>query len=98
MPINADQVRHVARLSRIALTPQETERFTEQLDHVLEYVRQLQRLDTTRVEPAFHVLPMMNVMREDRRSASLPAESAAQLAPDHQGSFVRVPLVVDDGV
>ncbi len=97
MPISVDEVRHVARLSRIALTPQETQRFTEQLDRVLGYVRQLQRVETTQVAPAFHVLPMKNVLRDDQSRPSLPVETVTRMAPDHQGPFVRVPLVVDEG-
>lgn len=97
MPIGGEQVQHVARLARIALTPAERELFTQQLDRIIEYVAQLERLDTAAVEPAFHVLPMVNVLREDRPQSSLPIEVVTQLAPDRQGPFVRVPLVVDEG-
>src|SRR5262249_4039453 len=63
--ITLTEVEHVARLARLALGTDEKERMRNQLDAILGYVEQLQRVDTTGVEPTAHVLPLVNVMRED---------------------------------
>src|ERR1700733_2508445 len=63
--ISADEVAHVARLARLALTPEELERFTEQLGAVLAHAQDVEALDTAGVPPTAHPLPLTNVLRED---------------------------------
>lgn len=95
MKISQEQVMHVAKLARLAMTPDETERFTEQLSHILSYVEKLNELDTSRVEPTSHVLPLSNVFREDRVIPSLPTEKVLENAPDSEGPFFRVPKIIE---
>jgi aspartyl-tRNA(Asn)/glutamyl-tRNA(Gln) amidotransferase subunit C len=67
-----------------------------QLDPILGYVEQLRRVDTGGVEPTAHVLPLVNVMREDEVRPSYPADAMLANAPDpHDGQF-RVPRILEE--
>ena len=60
-----DEVKYVANLARLAITEEEAEKFTNQLDAIIAFAEQLNELDTDNVEPTSHVLDIKNVMRED---------------------------------
>jgi len=93
--IDEQTVRHIAHLSRLALTDEEVHRFGQQLSHILEYVQKLNELDTEAVEPTAHALPVHNVFRRDDPQASFDAERALANAPQRDGSFFKVPKVLD---
>ncbi len=88
------RVAYLARLARIALTPEEAVRLERDLETILAYISQLNEVDTEGVEPTSHVLPMSNVFREDRVEPCLPVEEAFADAPDRSGTFFRVPRVI----
>ncbi|MFL6557451.1 MAG: Asp-tRNA(Asn)/Glu-tRNA(Gln) amidotransferase subunit GatC, partial [Bacillus sp. (in: firmicutes)] len=69
--ISEQQVKHVANLARLAITEEETEMFTKQLDAIITFAEQLNELDTENVEPTYHVLDMKNVLREDKSKQGL---------------------------
>jgi aspartyl-tRNA(Asn)/glutamyl-tRNA(Gln) amidotransferase subunit C len=94
--ITLAEVEHVARLARLALGADERERMRSQLDTILGYVEQLRRVDTAGVEPTAHVLPLVNVMRDDEVRPSYPADAMLANAPDpHDGQF-RVPRIIEE--
>ena len=93
--ISKDQVKHVANLARLAITEEETEMLTKQLDKIISYAEQLNELDTENVEPTTHVLNMKNVLREDKASQGLPREEVLKNAPDHQDGQIRVPGIME---
>src|SRR5262245_53191767 len=74
--LSADQVRWVAHLARLELTPAELEVMTAQLGRIIGYVAQLQLVNTEGVEPLAHALEVTNVFRPDEPGASLPVEDA----------------------
>lgn len=88
-------VRHVARLARLKITDAEAVLFASQLSKVLEYVEQLNELDTRDVPPTAHPLPVSNVFREDVVRPSLTQDEAMLNAPDRHDGFFRVPKVLD---
>ncbi|MBN1360793.1 MAG: Asp-tRNA(Asn)/Glu-tRNA(Gln) amidotransferase subunit GatC [Sedimentisphaerales bacterium] len=94
--IDADQVRKVAKLGRLELTDAEVEAFTEQLGAILAYVEKMNELDTTDVEPLAHCLPISNVFRDDVVGPSLGTDNALANAPQRDGSFFKVPKILDD--
>lgn len=94
MKITQAEVEHVARLARIALSPDELTVMTGQLDTILSYVEKLQELDTTTVEPTFHVLPITNAFREDQVEPSLPQAEALANGPEHNGETFQVPRIL----
>src|SRR5205823_6602432 len=91
MAITREQVAHVARLARLALTEEELERFREQLGAILEAVGKVAELDLADVPPTSHPLDLVNVFGEDEPHASLTLEGALANAPDPEGGFFAVP-------
>jgi aspartyl-tRNA(Asn)/glutamyl-tRNA(Gln) amidotransferase subunit C len=88
-------VRHVARLARIALREEEVSIFQGQLDRVLEHIEHLKKLDVAGVEPTAHTYPIFNVTRDDLPQTSLARESVLSLAPRAANNLVVVPKVVE---
>ncbi len=94
MKITNEEVKHVAKLSRLELSEGEVERMTQQLDTILSYVAKLDEVDTTGVEPTTHTQQVVNVFRDDVVVTSLKRDDALANAPeDNQESFV-VPKVI----
>jgi aspartyl-tRNA(Asn)/glutamyl-tRNA(Gln) amidotransferase subunit C len=94
--ITLAEVEHVARLARLTLTAAEKERMRSQLDVILGYVTKLAEVDTTGVEPTSHVLPLVNVMREDEVRPSYPADAMLANAPEPAGELFRVPKILEE--
>jgi aspartyl-tRNA(Asn)/glutamyl-tRNA(Gln) amidotransferase subunit C len=88
-------VRHIALLSRLDVTDEEVARFASELSAIVEYVDQLNELDTRDVAPTAHVLGVHNVLRADEPVASSGPEVALANAPARQDTFFKVPKVLD---
>lgn len=93
--ISTDEVKHVANLARLAVSEEEVQKFTKQLDAIITYAEQLNELDTENVEPTSHVLDMKNVMREDKAAEGLPQEEVLRNAPEHQDGQIKVPSIIE---
>jgi aspartyl-tRNA(Asn)/glutamyl-tRNA(Gln) amidotransferase subunit C len=91
MAISRDEVVHVARLARLALTEEELDRFAGQLDAILEAVGKVSELDLSEVEPTLHPLALSNVWAEDEPAPSPPVEDSLANAPDREDDAFRVP-------
>jgi aspartyl-tRNA(Asn)/glutamyl-tRNA(Gln) amidotransferase subunit C len=91
MAISRDEVVHVARLARLALTEEELDRFAGQLDAILEAVGKVSELDLSGVEATLHPLALSNVWAEDEPAPSFPVEDALANAPDREDDLFRVP-------
>ena len=91
MAISRDEVLHVARLARLALSDEEIDRLGAQLNAILEAVGKVSELDLADVEPTAHPLDLVNVWAEDEPQDSLPVEDALANAPDREAGFFRVP-------
>ncbi|MCA1827190.1 MAG: Asp-tRNA(Asn)/Glu-tRNA(Gln) amidotransferase subunit GatC [Myxococcales bacterium] len=97
MAIDRAQVRHVARLARLALSPEEEERFAAQLGHVLEYIERLSNVDVSKVEPLSFAgdarggLPL----RDDTLLPCLPREKVLSQAPQQDGESFVVPRIIE---
>jgi aspartyl-tRNA(Asn)/glutamyl-tRNA(Gln) amidotransferase subunit C len=89
--IDRDQVLHVARLSRLALSDEELERMPAELSKILEHVEKMDELDLEGVEPTAHVVELQNVLRDDEPRPCLPRERALAGAPDVAEGGFRVP-------
>ena len=95
MRITREEVDHVSRLAKLALSEEDKEAFARQLEQILTYVDQLNALDTKGVVPTSHAVPVENVFREDRVVASLPLEQVLKNAPDHEKDCFRVPKIIE---
>ncbi len=89
--ISREQVLHVAKLARLALTEQELERFQGQLNAILEAVGTVAELDLSQVPPTSHPLAIVNVVADDEPGPSLPLELALANAPAPEKGAFRVP-------
>jgi aspartyl-tRNA(Asn)/glutamyl-tRNA(Gln) amidotransferase subunit C len=92
--ISLDDIRHVAKLSRLALSDQQLASLAPQLEAILGYVRQIQGVDVSGVEPMSHVAPVSNVLREDVAEPGLPLDKVLGNAPDTDPPFFKVPKVI----
>ena len=88
-------VKYVAHLARLALSPEEEIKFQAQLGNILGYIAKLNELDVTNVEPTAHAVPLVNVTREDAVRPSLPHEEAMSNAPVKANGLFVVPKIVE---
>jgi len=91
--IGRDEVLHVAKLARLALSEQEIEKFRAQLSAILEAVGKVSELDLEGVPATSHPLDLVNVLAEDEPAPCLSREDALANAPDPEGGFFGVPPV-----
>lgn len=95
MSLSITDVARVALLARLRVEPAELETLTAQINSVVNYVTQLQELDTTGVEPLTHGTEMRNVFRDDVRGSSLEREKVLTNAPRHNNVGFLVPAVLE---
>ena len=88
-------VKYVAHLARISLSPAEEQKIGAQLGNILGYIEKLKELDVTGVEPTAHAVPMVNVTRADEIRPSLPHDDALRNAPAKAGGLFIVPKIVE---
>lgn len=95
MPVDFD-ISRVAHLARIALTDDELERYSEQLEQILEHAARVQGLPTDGIEPTSHPLTMVNAFRSDEVTACLDRDEVLAEAPDPKDGYFRVPRILGD--
>jgi aspartyl-tRNA(Asn)/glutamyl-tRNA(Gln) amidotransferase subunit C len=95
MSVTPDDVRAIASLARLRFTDAERERLAGELSRILDYVDQLDELDTADVPPMAHVLDAPNVFRPDRVEQRITRDEAFANAPDADGRYFRVPKVIE---
>ena len=89
MKLTKDQVKHVAKLANLPLTNDEEEKYSEQLSNILEYIDQLDSVNTSNIEPTFNVSGQNTVWREDESKEGLSQDEALSNAPvKKDSSFV----------
>lgn len=96
MALTREQVEHVAKLARLSLTAEETERYRDQLSSILGYVEKLQALDVSNVPPTSHAVEVESTpLREDRAWKSLSNEEALANAPEAIDGYILVPRIIE---
>ncbi|MFD1864552.1 Asp-tRNA(Asn)/Glu-tRNA(Gln) amidotransferase subunit GatC [Planococcus chinensis] len=90
-----EEVIEVAHLARLAITDEEAEHFAEQLEAITNAMELLNELDTENVEPMTHVLPMVNVLREDKSIPGLDRELVLKNVKEHEAGQIKVPTILD---
>jgi aspartyl-tRNA(Asn)/glutamyl-tRNA(Gln) amidotransferase subunit C len=88
-------IKYVAHLARLQLTPDEEKKLGAQLGHILGYIEKLNKLDVTGVEPTAHAVPLVNVTRPDEIRPSLPHTDALRNAPAQANGLFIVPKIVE---
>jgi aspartyl-tRNA(Asn)/glutamyl-tRNA(Gln) amidotransferase subunit C len=95
MTLTLAEVEHIAELARLRLTPEEMERYREQLSAILDYFVQLQDLDTDDIPPTSSVLPGRSVLRADEAKPGLSIDEILRNAPESKNRQFRIPPVLD---
>jgi aspartyl-tRNA(Asn)/glutamyl-tRNA(Gln) amidotransferase subunit C len=95
MKITREQVRHVAALARLELSPEEEERIAGELEAILGYVDKLNELDVTNVAPTAHVFDVGAAFREDEVRNEPAVDGLLENAPDRWQGFFRVPKIIE---
>jgi aspartyl-tRNA(Asn)/glutamyl-tRNA(Gln) amidotransferase subunit C len=95
MSVDIETVRRVAQLARIAVTPEEAERMSGELNHILGFVEQLNEVDVSGVEPMTSVIPMAIKERPDVVTDGGKPEDIVANAPATAENFFLVPKVVE---
>ncbi|MCM3359527.1 MULTISPECIES: Asp-tRNA(Asn)/Glu-tRNA(Gln) amidotransferase subunit GatC [unclassified Psychrobacillus] len=93
--ISKEEVKHVAHLARLAITEEEAEMFAEQLAAITKFADELNELDTTDVAPTTHVLPLVNVLREDKSVPGLEREKMMKNVKEEEAGQVKVPTIIE---
>ena len=88
-------IKYVAHLARISLTPDEEKKLAAQLGNILGYIEKLRELDVTNVEPTAHAVPMVNVTRADEIRPSISHDEAMRNAPKQANGLFIVPKIVE---
>jgi aspartyl-tRNA(Asn)/glutamyl-tRNA(Gln) amidotransferase subunit C len=94
--ISREEVAHLARLSRLAVTEDELDKFAGQLDVILQAVARVGEVTAADIPPTSHAVPLTNVLRDDVPQPSLAREEALAGAPDAEDGRFRVPRILDE--
>ena len=95
MKISVDQIRHVAMLARLALTPAEEDELTTTLDQILQHMDKLNQLDTSTVEPTAHIVAVETPWREDAVTNAPDTDALLANAPARDHDLFLVPKIID---
>lgn len=95
MSISKEDVLYVANLAKLKLSDQEVTSYQKDLNKILEYMEQLDQIDTSDIAPLDHVMEQTATLRKDEAKAALPHENALKNAPDADSDYFRVPKVIE---
>ena len=93
MKINIDQVANLARLN---LTDEEKKLYGEQLSNILDHAEELQKLNTDKIKPTSHAIPMKNVLREDKAIPCKYSKDILKNAPEEEDNMFKVPRILEE--
>jgi aspartyl-tRNA(Asn)/glutamyl-tRNA(Gln) amidotransferase subunit C len=96
MPVTIHDVDYIAALAKLSFSEDEKQKLAGQLTDILNYMEQLNSLDTTGIEPLSHVIELNNAFRDDIRTPGLQHSKALQNAPSMKDPFFKVPKVIGD--
>jgi aspartyl-tRNA(Asn)/glutamyl-tRNA(Gln) amidotransferase subunit C len=96
MQLSREEVLHVARLARLALSDDEVSRFGAQLSAILGHAARVSEVAADDVPPTSHALPLANVFREDEVRDCLPQEKALSTAPEVEDGRFKVPRIIEE--
>ncbi len=95
MKITKDTVLHVAELSRLEFKEDELDKLTEQLGNIIDYIENLNKLDTSKVDPTYHVLELSTPLRKDVVEPWLSNDEALRNSPRREDEYFVVPKVIE---
>ena len=94
--ISSDEVKKVAQLARLELNESEIQQHAEQLEKILEYIKQLEKINTENVPCTTRAIEVVNVLRKDEKKNYENSEEILDLAPSRENNFFKVPKIIND--
>ena len=94
--ITKDEVKKVALLARLELNEDEINNHAEQLEKILEYIKQLEKIDTDNVPCTTRAIEVINVLRKDEKKSSDCIEEILELGPSKQDKYFKVPKIIKE--
>ena len=94
MAISESQVEHIAKLARLQLSSEEKRFYKDNMEKILDYVQQLETLDTDDVEPAYHAVVLQDHLRNDHQAPGLGYEDTFRNAAEAERPFFHVPQIL----
>ena len=94
--ISSDEVKKVAQLARLELNESEIQQHSEQLEKILDYIKQLEKINTENIPCTTRAIEVANIFREDEKKDSELSETLLNLAPSREDRFFKVPKINND--
>ena len=94
--ITKEEVKKVAHLARLELNENEINNHAEQLEKILDYIRQLEKIDTDDVPCTTRAIEVINVLRKDEKQSSDCIEELLELGPSKEGKYFKVPKIINE--
>ena len=94
--ITKEEVKKVAHLARLELNENEIKSHAEQLEKILEYIKQLEKIDTDEVNCTTRAIEVINVFREDNKKNSDCIEEILELGPSREDQYYKVPKIINE--
>ena len=94
--ISSDEVKKVAQLARLELNENEINQHAEQLEKILEYIKQLEKINTENVPCTTRAIEVVNVLRKDEKTNYENSEEILDLAPSRENKFFKVPKIINE--
>ncbi len=94
--ISSDEVKKVAQLARLELNESEIQQHAEQLEKILEYIKQLEKINTENVPCTTRAIEVVNVLRKDENRNYENSEEILDLAPSRENKFFKVPKIINE--
>ena len=94
--ISNDQVKKVARLARLELNESEIHQHAQQLEKILEYIKQLEKINTENIPCTTRAIEVANVLRKDEKKDYANVEEIIGLAPKRESKFYKVPKIINE--
>lgn len=95
MSVSKEDVQYVANLAKLSLKEEEIASYQKDLNKILDYMEQLNEIDTSNVPPLNHVMESSARLRPDQAHPPMPHEDALKNAPDADTDYFRVPKVIE---
>ena len=94
--ISSDEVKKVAQLARLELNNNEIKQHAEQLEKILDYIKQLEKINTENIPCTTRAIEVVNVLRNDEKKEYENSEELLDLAPSRENKFFKVPKIISD--
>jgi len=94
--ITKEEVKKVAHLARLELNEDEIHNHAEQLEKILEYIKQLEKIDTKDVPCTTRAIEVINVFRKDEKKISECTEELLELGPSKEDKYFKVPKIINE--